>query len=46
METKEALKPQVLEYYNLPKILKETYAKGVEWYLTNRRYGGGWSPGY
>jgi hypothetical protein len=46
METKEAIKPQVLEYYNLPKILKETYAKGVEWYLTNRRYGGGWRPIY
>lgn len=46
MSTHEWDQPQVEEFSNLPTRLKETYTKGIEWYLTGKRYGGNWQPVY
>ncbi len=46
MTTHEWSEPSVQEYSKLPKKLKETYARGIEWFLTKTKYGNSWSTSY
>ncbi len=45
METRDWKKPQSSEYIDLPSILKETYARGVQRYLSIKHYGN-WSMAF
>lgn len=50
MKTTNASQLQVQEYANLPGKLKESYTRGIEWFLTNKRYKSTyntyWEPSY